>query len=115
MDDNQFNKQLEKLKKRIPQEAEMTEENYVRVLTDLLEDSFSIAMNELFPYKKVLPELLPSRYENWQIRVCQYIHSNAEFLGLMSYEENGIKISFSSDNIPNSIMNELIPYAGAPN
>ena len=100
------NTQLEVLKKRLPNVDENT-------LQSLLDDSKSIALNELFPFKEELPTELPSKYLNWQIRVCVYMWNNRGLLGYKSYEENNIKIELSSDNIPASFMKELVPYAGS--
>lgn len=111
MNKEQLNKQKEKLKLRIPQES-LTDEQYDIMLTTLLEDSFNIAINQLFPYEKQKITYLPENYENWQLRVCSYIKKNANFLGLTKYSENGIDIEFSSDNIPKSYMDELIPWVG---
>lgn len=100
------NSQLELLKKRLPDVDENT-------LQSLLDDSKSIALNELFPFREELPTELPSKYLNWQIRVCAYMWKNKGLLGYKSYEENNIKIELSSDNIPASFMKELVPYAGS--
>lgn len=107
MEKEQLERQLEKLKKRIRQNENQSDEEYLETLTQLLEDTFAIAINELFPYENEVA-LLPTKYENWQLRVCSYLNKNAELLGIVSYAENGIKIELSSDNIPTSYMNELI-------
>lgn len=98
--------QLEALVERLPNADE-------EVLQRLLDDSKSIALNNLFPYEEILPEELPKKYLNWQLRVSEYMYKHADTIGIKQYSENGITITFTSDNIPKSFMNELVPYAGA--
>lgn len=100
------NTQLELLKKRLPNVDDET-------LQSLLDDSKSIALNELFPFKEELPTELPSKYLNWQLRVCTYMWKNRHLLGFKSYEENNLKIVLSGDTIPSSFMKELVPHAGS--
>lgn len=112
MEKKQLERQLEKLKKRVHQTETQSDEEYIETLTQLLEDTFTIAINELYPFDFGLIDELPKKYENWQIRVCSYLNKNIELLGIKSYDENGIKIELTSDSIPSSYMNELISTVG---
>lgn len=105
-EEQEEDEQLIALRKRLPNVDDET-------LEILLEDSKYIALNELYPFEEVLPTELPSKYLNWQLRVCEYMYKHKDLLGVKEYSENEIKITFTSDNIPNSFMNELVPYAGA--
>lgn len=100
--------QLNKLGNRLP-DVDVT------ILQNLLEDSKNIALNNLFPFEDKLPEELPPKYLNWQLRVCEYMYKHRDMLGIESYSENGMNIKFFSDNVPKSFMNELVPYAGSIN
>ena len=99
-------KQLELLEKRLPDADSET-------LEMLLDDVKSIALNTLYPYEEILPEVLPPKYWNWQLRVCEYLYKHKDTLGIKEYAENEISIVFFSDSLPKSFMNELVPYAGA--
>lgn len=99
-------KQLELLETRLPNVDE-------ELLEILLEDVKYIALNELYPYEEILPDELPKRYLNWQLRVCEYLYKHRDMIGLKSYSENEISMEFTSDFIPKSFMRELVPYAGA--
>ena len=105
-EEQEEDEQLKALKKRLPNVDDDT-------LEILLEDAKNIALNELYPFEEVLPEELPSKYLNWQLRVCEYMYKHKDLIGVKEYAENEISITFTSDNIPNSFMNELVPYAGA--
>ena len=105
-DDTEEDEQLIALRKRLPGVDDDT-------LEILLEDSKNIALNELFPFEDILPTELPKKYLNWQLRVCEYMYKHKDLIGVKEYAENEISITFTSDNIPKSFMNELVPYAGA--
>lgn len=111
MDEKQFKEQVMKLKTRLNPPDDMDTETFDKLLGQLVEDTFYIAMNNLYPFENEYPDKLPKKYENWQIRVCKYLWTNAKFLGIIQYSENGVTLIFNGDYIPNTLMNELIPYA----
>lgn len=111
MDEKQMKEQVEKLKKRLNPTDDMDTATYNSLLEQLVEDTFYVAMNNLYPFEEEYPDKLPKKYENWQLRVCKYLWTNAKFLGIIQYSENGVTLIFNGDYIPSSIMNELIPYA----
>lgn len=111
MNKEQFERQLNALKNRIARKDNQSNENYISYLTQLLEDTFNIAIHLIYPYEENI-DTLPTIYENWQLRVCSYLDSKADFLGITSYSENGIRIDFGSDHIPNTLLNEIVPYVG---
>lgn len=111
MDEKQFKEQVMKLKTRLNPPDDMDTETFDKLLEQLVEDTFYIAMNNLYPFENEYPDKLPKKYENWQIRVCKYLWTNAKFLGIIQYSENGVTLIFNGDYIPNTLMNELIPYA----
>ncbi len=111
MDIEQFKSQVEKLKQRIKPLDDMDTKTFDSLMEQLVEDTFYIAMNNLYPFEDEYPEKLPKKYENWQIRVCKYLWTNAKFLGIIQYSENGVTLIFNGDYIPSTLMNELIPYA----
>lgn len=111
MDEEQKQKQVEQLKKRVKPIDDMDSETFNSLVEQLVEDTYSIAMNNLYPFEDEYSPTLPKKYENWQLRVCKYLWVNAKFLGIIQYSENGITLIFNDDYIPSSLMNELMPYA----
>lgn len=99
-------RQLELLEQRLPDADEET-------LQMLLEDVKFIALDNLYPYEEILPEELPYKYLNWQLRVAEYMYKHKDTFNFKSYAENELSIEFFSDAIPKSFMHELVPYAGA--
>ncbi|MCI8654501.1 MAG: hypothetical protein HFJ48_01295 [Clostridia bacterium] len=111
-------KQLEKLKRKIPYDNRKFKSylKYEDKLRELLEDSKSIALSELYPFIDNLEDMeLPSKYNNWQIRASVELYKWQGNQGAKSYSE--LNLSWSRDNdgvLSNTLMNELIPYVGTP-
>lgn len=114
--ENVENTQLIKLQARIPFDEDIfgTNESYIAALNELLEDSKSIALETLYPYKDTTDMDLPSKYNNWQIRCCLELYNLADKAGLSNYSENGISWSKLSDGLSNQLMNKLTSKVGVP-
>lgn len=114
--DNQNNvTQLEKLKLRIPYNAEIhiSEENYESILISLLEDSENIGLSLKYPYdgnKNKLPE----RYNNWQIRCCLELYKMAGTKNVQSYSENGLRWTMFRNGLSLDLINEITACIGFP-
>ena len=108
--------QLIKLKSRIPYDEDIfgSNANYEVALTELLEDSKSIALETLYPYEDISTMDLPTKYNNWQIRCCLELYQLADKSGLTNYAENGITWAKLSDGLSNFLMNKLISKVGVP-
>ena len=76
---NEEDTQLAKLKRRIPYDEDIfgSQTNYEIVLADLLEDSMYIGLSILFPFEDFSNIEFPTRYYNWQIRVCVELYNMA--------------------------------------
>ncbi len=112
--EEEVNPQLEKLKERIPYDEVIfgTQENYEKVLLNLLEDSKNIALEEIYPFRDFYEMELPKKYLNWQLRACVEIFNLADKNGIISYSENGLSFSRMEDGISSDLLDELIPKAG---
>lgn len=110
--------QLPKLKLRIPYDEALFSDNeeYERVLTLLLEDSKTILMNKLFPFKNLSSEeyLIPLNRYNWQLRCCVELLNIADRMGYTSYAENDLSWTKLSDGLSYSLQNEVISNVGVP-
>lgn len=110
------NPQLEKLKERIPYDEVVfgTQENYEKVLLNLLEDSKNIALEEIYPFKDFYEMELPRKYLNWQLRACVEIFNLADKNGIISYSENGLSWTKDTGSLSKSLMGALTRRAGVP-
>lgn len=110
--------QLPKLKLRIPYDEALFADNeeYERVLTDLLDDSKAYLMNKLFPFKNLSVEeyIIPLNRYNWQLRCCVELINIADKMGYTSYAENDLSWTKLSDGLSYSLQNEIISNVGVP-
>lgn len=111
-----FDQQLEKLKVKIPYDEDIFDstENWVIVLTDLLNDSACILLETLYPFEDFATYLIPKKYYNWQLRCCVELYNLADKQGITNYAENTISWTKLSDGLSNSLMNKLTSYVGIP-
>ena len=111
------NSQLTKLKVKIPYDEDIfgTNENYLNILNDLLEDSKSILLETLYPFLDDFTDVqVPSKYENWQLRCCVELYNMADKQGITNYSENSLSWTKLSDGLSNSLMDKLISKVGVP-
>lgn len=111
-----FEQQLDKLKVKIPYDEDIfeSEENWVIVLTDLLNDSAYILLETLYPFEDFETYLIPIKYYNWQLRCCVELYNLADKQGITNYAENTISWTKLSDGLSNSLMNKINSYVGVP-
>lgn len=113
------NEQLSKLKEKIPYNKEKfeSEENYIKVLSNLLEDTKNIALSTLYPFLEDFEgKKLSSKYNNWQLRACVELHKWQNNSGVKAYSETGLSWNRDNDGpLSNSLMEELEPaFVGVP-
>lgn len=108
--------QIGKLKIKIPYDEKKftTKAIYEETLNNLLEDSKNIALANIYPFKDWSTYELPDKYKNWQIRAAVELYKFDKFIGIRSYSENGMSFSRDSENLSQSLLDELIPQAGIP-
>lgn len=108
--------QLEKLKVKIPYDEDIfeSEENWVIVLTDLLNDSAYILLETLYPFDDFETYQIPTKYYNWQLRCCVELYNLADKQGITNYAENTISWTKLSDGLSNFLMNKLVSNVGVP-
>lgn len=85
------------------------------IFLDKLNDAKVLALNTLYPYNDKI-DTLPNniRLKNWQVRCAIELYNSMERIGVQTYSENGLSVSFLSSLISSSLMNEIIPKAGVP-
>ena len=110
------NPQLEKLEERIPYDEVVfgSQENYEKVLLNLLEDAKNIALEEIYPFRDFYEMDLPKKYLNWQLRACVELYNLADKNGIISYSENGLSWTKDTGSLSKSLMGALTRRAGVP-
>lgn len=85
------------------------------VFLEKLNDAKIVALNALYPYNNEI-DILPNnvRLKNWQVRCAIELYNAMERVGVQTYSENGLSVSFLSSLVSSSLMNEIIPKAGVP-
>lgn len=106
--------QLDLLKERIPYDANifLSDENYLKVLNRLLEDSKYIALADKYPFEDFSSYDLPAKYNNWQLRCCEELYQAIGKANIVSYAENGLSWTRSKDAISTSLNDEIMPRVG---
>ena len=82
-----------------------------------LEDAEIVALNTLYPYDLTKTELdkTNKRLCNWLTRCAIELYNSMERMGVESYSENGLSVSYLTSLISNDLLNELTPpKAGVP-
>lgn len=108
--------QLDILKRKIPYEDIIfnNEDNYIKVLEDLLDDAKHIALSTIYPFKDTYNMELPKKYLNWQIRAAVELYNLGDKQGIISYSENGLAWTKDTDSLSKTLMNELTSKVGVP-
>ena len=71
-------------------------------------------MNRLMPFVPLTDEGVPERYEFVQVRVCVYNINKRGAEGETKHIEVGTERDFPSADIPDDLLNELVPMCGVP-
>ena len=114
MEEENLQEQLEKLKVKIPYDEDIfeTNENYLIVLNDLLEDSKNILLETLYPFEDFTELAVPKKYYGWQLRCCVELYNLADKQGITNYSDNGISWTKLSDGLSNSLMDKIVSHVG---
>jgi hypothetical protein len=108
--------QFKKLCNRIPFDENVFESQdaYERAIDELLEDSKFVALSKIYPFEDYSDMELPAKYKNWQLRASIELYNLADKSGIVSYSENGLSWTKSTDGLSDTLMNELVSNVGIP-
>ncbi len=84
------------------------------VIYAYLDAAKSAILNRLYPFQDVSDKVVPARYEAVQIRICVYAIHKRGAEGETKHIEVGTERDFASADIPNDLLNEVVPMCGAP-
>ena len=68
-------------------------------------------INRAYPYDDAITEV-PRRYGYLQCEIACYLLNRRGSEGQVSHSENGINRSYESADVPESMLNEVIPHVG---
>jgi hypothetical protein len=97
--------QLERLKKRIPENDNDNE------LEDFLESAKAVILSRRFPFGEQPTELEP-KYMDLQIRIAVEMYNKRGVEGQTSHSENGVSRSYSSASVSEELLREITPKVG---
>ena len=97
--------QLERLKKRIPEEVNDD------VLEDFLESAKAVILSRRFPFGEQPTEIEP-KYYDLQIRIAVEMYNKIGVEGQTSHSENGVSRSYASANVSEELLREITPKVG---
>lgn len=98
--------QLDKLKRRIPEESSES------VLNDYLESASNIIQSVRYPYldwSDTTTYPLETRYYDLQIRIAVVLYNKIGAEGQTAHSENGIIRTYGASDVPNTMLSEIIP------
>ena len=82
---------------------------------EVLSTYLSLAGNKIirkaFPYDNTVTEV-PPQYESLQVEIACYMLNKRGAEGETQHNENGINRSYENADIPNSLMNQVVPFVG---
>lgn len=112
--------QLERLKRRIPEEPDNS-----GVLEDVLESAKNVILSRRFPYGNWPTEtsaneygqleettVLELRYLDLQIRIAVDLYNKRGAEGELGHTENGISRRYQSSWVSQELLNEVVPMVG---
>ena len=84
------------------------------VLSVYLELAAGKILNRMYPYKESYDGLsVPDRYAEIQLKVAAYMLNKRGAEGQIQHIENGIHRNYGSADIPDGMLQEIVPYAQA--
>ncbi len=90
----------------------MTDETDDDILSVALENAESVILNRLYPFGAD-GTILPTRYDYLQVRIAAYFLNKRGAEGEVQHNENNVYRYYESGDVPNSLLDEIVPFAGA--
>ena len=90
-----------------PNEGDWSDE----VLTSYLAIAGRKIINRAYPYDDTITDV-PRRYSYLQCDIAAYLLNKRGAEGQTAHSENGVSRSYESADVPESMLNEVIPHVG---
>lgn len=84
------------------------------VVSTYLDAAKTAILNRLYPFRDVSGMEVPGRYEHTQIRIAVYAINKRGAEGETKHIEVGTERDYASADIPDDLLNEVVPMCGAP-
>lgn len=81
------------------------------LLLVLLKHAERKILRRLYPYDKTKTEV-PEEYQDRVIDIAVYLYNKRGAEGQTSHSENGISRSYESADIPDSMVEDIVPFVG---
>ena len=92
----------------------MDDETDWGILEVYLELAAQKILNRMYPYKENYDGLeVPDRYVAVQLKIANYMINKIGAEGQIQHIENGIHRNYGSADIPDAMLQEIVPYAQA--
>ena len=83
-----------------------------------LDMSVQAILDKLYPFSGLEEyyrvDDLPKKYESLAVRICIYLIRKEGAEGQLTHIENGVHRSYESADIPQSMLNEIVPMVKVP-
>ena len=80
-------------------------------LTVYLSIAESKVLRRAYPYDSTVT-VVPAQYETLQCEIAAYLWNKRGAEGQLSHNENGINRSYESSDVPESMLNHIVPHVG---
>lgn len=91
--------------------SSMVDENNVTLLNVYLTIAKNKILNRAYPYDNTKTEV-PSKYDVLQCEIAAYLYNKRGAEGQTSHDENGIKRTYESADVPESMLKQITPHVG---
>jgi len=82
-----------------------------KLLKAYLRIAASIILKRLYPFNKGEDKELPGCYAVKQCEIASYLYNKRGAEGETSHDENGIKRTYESGDVPPSMLKDIVPFA----
>lgn len=89
-----------------------TQEPDDAVLNRCLQVAYSAIQSRRYPYDDEWPEEVEPRYKDLQYRIALDLYNKRGAEGELSHSENGVSRGYESSWISESLLQEVVPFAG---
>ena len=81
-----------------------------------LSNALAIELNTLFPFDTTKTSIDETnfRLRNWQVRCAIELYKAKERMGVQSYSENSLSVSYLTTLLSKDLLQELVPKVGVP-